>query len=207
MIRGVVSRRESLLHAPERGFSLIETEAVLWLPNDEQVTIHRPGFHTGDGVTIIPYFKHSQTGEWLVVMVSQFRPNVEEVCLEAPGSLLESGFSPREQMVKVVREEAGITVAENLITILAVSYIANSFCDQKVWIGAVELEVTDVEGFRATLHGRSDPESDLEVTEVSIHRLADLIRHRHLMVSYDLTCRQLFELGLHLGLCTLAITS
>jgi len=199
MLRGDVLRTEVLLEL-ERGITVITREACLVMPNGERVKFHRAGISTGHAVSILPYFRDTESGEWMVIMVSQFRPHVNEVCLEAPGSLVQVGLSPEEQMVRAVKEETNLIIPQNCIKILGSQYTANSFSDQKVWLGVVELESMFTVHIQQKLRGRTDPESEQEITEVVMYPLRYLLDHRAHIVANALTSLQLMDLALHLRL-------
>lgn len=199
MLRGDVLRTEVLFEL-ERGITVINREACLVMPDGERVKFHRGGISTGHAVSIVPYFRDTETGEWMVIMVSQFRPHVNEVCLEAPGSLVQMGLSPEEQMVRAVKEETSLIIPQNCIKILGSQYTANSFSDQKVWLGIVRLEPMLTAHLQQKLHGRTDPESEQEITEVVIYPLRYLLDHRAHIVANALTSLQLMDLAFHLQL-------
>ncbi len=199
MIRGEVAKTETLLPLGKR-FEVVQKDAFVILPNGDRERISRYGLSTGPAISIVPYFRDSKTNEWRVILVSQYRPMVNEVCLEAPGSLIEVDLSPEEQMVKTAKAETGVVIAQNCIRLVGAKWLADSFSDQKVWLGAVEVVVKDQESFEQSLSGRTDASGEYEVNEVELYSLEYLLRHLDVRMSYTLTSYQLLELGIYLDL-------
>ena len=198
MLRGAVSRTKSLLTLDR--FEVVEKDAFVLASDGRKANITRQGLSTGPAVSILPYVRNPKSSDWHVVLVSEFRPMVDEIDLEAPGGLIEPNLGPEEQMVKVLIDETNLTVAQNLIKIVGIKWKANSFSDQKVWLGTIEIVTDDLERFKKNLRGRSNPEGELEMTEVEIIPLLYLLKNRHFKLNSDLTSYQIIELALSLGL-------
>lgn len=74
----------------------------------ERCTRHSPEEHGGDhndGVGIIAILEKESGPE--IVLIKQFRPPVNKICIETPGGLLDKGETVEETAVRELREETG----------------------------------------------------------------------------------------------------
>ncbi len=60
-----------------------------------------------DWVTVIPLIRNQQSGEYDMILVEQFRHGSEQVVLEFPAGVIDSGEGPRESALREMAEETG----------------------------------------------------------------------------------------------------
>lgn len=150
---------------------------------------------TGRAVSILPYFQDRENKKWYVVLVRQYRPAVDALSLEAPGGLLKEGKEVRREMARELREEAGIEVRPQDIVRVGDQHVANSFCDQEVHLGIIELKHRSARHFFKDLPYQHGVRSEREFTEVVVLPLRKLIQPRSKEVGYTLTQYQLLDLA------------
>ncbi|HAJ44572.1 MAG: ADP-ribose pyrophosphatase [Candidatus Azambacteria bacterium GW2011_GWE1_42_9] len=176
-------------------FRFSRRTAEVALRGGKKYRFDRHVFETGPAVSVLPYFFDEQKKEWMVVLVRQYRPAVDALCLEAPGGLLEKGVNPRLEMTRELFEEAGIRVSSQKIKYMGYQHLASSFCDQVVHLGSAHLsDVKSAANLLASLRIHNGLMSEHEFTEVVVVPLLDALRKPRL-VTYTLAKYQILQLA------------
>ena len=149
---------------------------------------------TGPAVSILPYFYDRNKKDWFVVLIRQYRPAVDAMCLEAPGGLTKEGKNLKLEMARELLEESGIIVKPSYIKVISTQHMANSFCDQVVHVGIVDLKINDLRMWRHSLNKNYGMISEREFTELVILPLRRVLNSPSL-VTYTLTKYQIHDLA------------
>ncbi|MBX4206175.1 NUDIX hydrolase [Candidatus Parcubacteria bacterium] len=180
-------------------FRFTRRTAELSLGNGSLHTFIRHVFETGPAVSILPYFYDKAKKGWQVVLVRQYRPAVDAVCLEAPGGLAHKGKNIKREMARELLEESGITVKPSGIRIVGTQHLATSFCDQLVHLGIVNLKISDSKGIAHLQNGNHGVVNEREFTEVAIVPISRILKNPSL-VTYTLAKYQVMDLARRLGI-------
>lgn len=178
-------------------FRFTRRTAEVILGDGSRHSFIRHVLETGPAVSVLPYFYDSGERQWYVVLVRQYRPAVDAVCLEAPGGLLKSGKDIRREMIRELFEEAGISVPSRNIQLVGSQHLANSFCDQVVHLGLLRIPVKSKKELAARLRAHNGLMSEKEFTEVTIAPLKKVLEDVN-MITYTLTKYQIYDLALRL---------
>lgn len=123
------------------------------------------------GGLVLPYFKNKQ-GKWQVVFVSQFRPAVKDVTLEAPGGRLDSQ-SPQVALSRELLEETGIKVMPRSIKTVVIEYVHPSILSTRHIGGIVEINHKKVKNKKMAGNGYEN-----EWTQVEVIELVEILKKR-----------------------------
>ncbi|MEK7612047.1 MAG: NUDIX hydrolase [Patescibacteria group bacterium] len=179
-------------------FRFTRRTAEVKLPNGSTHRFDRHVLETGPAVSVLPYFFDNESQDWHVVLVEQYRPAVDAICLEAPGGLLEKRKKPQHEMARELFEEAGIEVRPQDIRVVDVQHLANSFCDQIVHLGIVDLKIKNKADLLNKIKRHNGVVSEKEFTEVKVLPLSEILKKKNL-ITYTLAKHQIHTLAEQLG--------
>ncbi len=179
-------------------FRFTKRTAEVTLKDSSHHQFVRYVLETGPAVSVLPYFFDKKKDEWFVVMVSQYRPAVDAVCLEAPGGLLENEKKVKHEMARELLEEAGISVKPSSIKLTGIQHLANSFCDQVLYSGIVDLKIDSAEKLLHLSQKHGGVASEKEFTQVVIRSLRGLLKNSSL-ITYTLAKYQINDLAVRLN--------
>lgn len=139
------------------------------------------------GGLVLPYFKNRR-GKWKIVLVSQFRPAVKAITLEAPGGRLDSQ-SPNVALARELLEEAGIKVSPYSIVMVVSEYTHPSILNTVNIGGIVEIKANMVKNKKMAGNGYEN-----EWTEVKIFDLVEVMKKRQSkIIMLDLMTSRLID--------------
>jgi len=139
------------------------------------------------GGLVLPYFKDS-CGRWNIVLVSQFRPAVTAVTVEAPGGRLDSETSD-VALARELFEEAGIKVKPQSITIVVNEYTHPSILSTLNIGGIVRIKPNMVKNKKIAGNSHEN-----EWTQVEIFDLVEIMKKRDAkLIMLDLMTSRLID--------------
>ncbi len=177
-------------------FRFTRRTAQISLRNGTMYRFLRHVFETGPAVSILPYFYDKKKKEWFIVLVKQYRPAVDAMCLEAPGGLTKKGRNLKKEMARELVEESGIKVKPESIKIVGKQHLATSFCDQVVHLGIVEIK--NPHTLAELVNKHHGIINEREFTEIIIVPISRAIKNSNL-VTYTLARYQIYDLALRLS--------
>ena len=147
------------------------------------------------GGLVLPYFKNSR-GKWNIVLVTQFRPAVRKITLEAAGGRLDREPA-KIALARELLEETGIKVKSQSIKIVVNEYTHPSILSSCNIGGIVKINQRMVKNKR-----KAGKECEDEWTQVEVLDLIGLMKKRDLnLITLDLmTSRLLDEVAKATGL-------
>lgn len=147
------------------------------------------------GGLVLPYFKNSR-GRWKIVLVSQFRPAVKALTLEAPGGRLDSE-PPKIALSRELLEETRINVTPRSIRIVVKEYTHPSILSTVNIGGIVEIKAYKVKNKK--MAGKS---CENEWTQVEVVDLIEIMKKReaNLVILDLMTSRLIDEVAKTVGL-------
>ncbi|PIT92422.1 MAG: hypothetical protein COU08_02405 [Candidatus Harrisonbacteria bacterium CG10_big_fil_rev_8_21_14_0_10_42_17] len=194
-MKGRIKKIEAISKKFHNVFRFTKRTAEIETEDGKKHVFDRHVLETGPAVSVLPYFFDETTKEWYAVLVKQYRPAVDAVCLEAPGGLLEEGREKRSEMARELKEEAGITVKPEDIELVGSHHLASSFCDQVVHLGITKLTVNNAAHEIKKQNGLM---SEQEFTEVEIVPIKKILDQENL-VTYTLAKYQVHDLARRLN--------
>lgn len=93
---------------------LLKNERILI--SDEWLKLKANTYQTANGVLLDPYYIYgfkdwanvvAITEDWQVVLVKQYRPGVDQICLELPSGCIEAGEAAMVGVLRELQEETG----------------------------------------------------------------------------------------------------
>jgi 8-oxo-dGTP pyrophosphatase MutT (NUDIX family) len=175
-------------------FRFTRRTAEVKLNNSKTYRFLRHVFETGPAVSVLPYFYDKAKKEWFVVLVKQYRPAVDAVCLEPTGGLTKKGANLKKEMARELFEEAGIRVNPSKIKIIGKQHLATSFCDQLIHLGIIDLGFHDSKYFLNTNKKNHGLINEKEFTEVILVSISSALNKSNL-VTYTLAKYQILDLA------------
>ena len=147
------------------------------------------------GGLILPYFSSSR-GKWKIVLVSQYRPSVKTITLEAAGGGLNSEPA-NTALSRELLEETGIKVNPQSIKIAVNEYTHPSILSSRFIGGIVRINQCMVQNKR-----KAGNKYENERTQVEVFGLVELIKKREAnLITLDLmTSRLVDEVAKTVGL-------
>ncbi len=124
-----------------------------------------------NGGLVLPYFKNGR-GRWKIVLVSQFRPAVKTVIVEAPGGMLDSE-PPDSALTRELSEETGIKIKSRSVAIVASEYIHPSILSNIIVGGIVEIKANMVKNKKT-----AGINCENEWTRVEVFDLVEIMKKR-----------------------------
>ncbi len=197
-MQGRITKIQKLSGKFHNIFRFTRRTAKVKLHNGKEYSLIRHVLETGPAVSVLPYFYDEQKKIWNVVMVRQYRPAVDAVCLEAPGGLTHEGSDLKREMARELQEESGIKITPRAIKVIGSQHLANSFCDQVVHLGIVKLPPKIIDQLRRKEKIHNGVISEREFTEVIVLPLAKVLNNQKL-VTYTLAKYQALDLKHRLG--------
>lgn len=175
-------------------FRFTRRTAEVSLGNGYRYKFMRHVLETGPAVSILPYFYDRYKKDWYVVLVRQYRPAVNAMCLEAPGGLTQEGKNLKTEMARELLEESGIKVKPAEIKVIGKQHLAASFCDQVVHLGIVELKISDLRDIAHLQNGNHGVINEREFTEAVVMPISRVLKNSNL-VTYTLAKYQIIDLA------------
>ncbi len=192
-MQGRITKIQKLSGKFHNIFRFTRRTAKVKLHNGKEYSLVRHVLETGPAVSVLPYFYDEQAKEWNVVLVRQYRPAVDAVCLEAPGGLTHEGSDLKQEMARELQEESGIKIPSKTIKVIGTQHLANSFCDQVVHLGIVKLPPKVIDQLRRKEKIHNGVVSEREFTEVAVIPLKNAVRDPSL-ITYTLAKYQVLDL-------------
>ena len=148
------------------------------------------------GGLVLPYFRNNRD-KWNIVLVSQFRPAVKAMTVEAPGGRLDLE-APDIALSRELLEEAGIKVKPQSIKIVVNEYTHPSILSTINIGGIVEIKEGMVKNKKMAGNGSCEN----EWTQVEIFDLVEIMKKRDAkLIMLDLmTSRLIDEVAKTVGL-------
>lgn len=178
-------------------FRFTRRTAEITLKDGRLYKFLRHVFETGPAVSVLPYFYDRIKKDWFVVLVKQYRPAVDAICLEAPGGLTHDGKNLKSEMARELLEESGIKVKASNIKIVGKQHLATSFCDQVVHLGVVDLKINSSKELVHLYNRNHGLINEKEFTEIVVVPISQVIKKSDL-VTYTLAKYQVYELAFRL---------
>jgi len=197
-MKGKLLKIESISKKFHNVFRFTRRTAEVRLKDSSKRQFVRHVLETGPAVSILPYFYDKAKKDWYVVLVRQYRPAVDAMCLEAPGGLTQEGKNLKKEMARELLEESGIKVKPIDIKIVGKQHLAASFCDQVVHLGIVNLKISDSKELAHLRENNHGVAHEREFTEVVVMSISRILKNSNL-VTYTLAKFQVYDLARRLG--------
>jgi 8-oxo-dGTP pyrophosphatase MutT (NUDIX family) len=192
-MKGKLTKVEIISKKFHNVFRFTRRSAQITLKDGKIYNFIRHVFETGPAVSVLPYFYDKKKKDWFVILVKQYRPAVDAICLEAPGGLTHDGKNLKSEMARELLEESGIKVKISDIKIVGKQHLATSFCDQVVHLGIVDLKINSCDDLEHLFKKNHGLINEREFTEVVVVPISKVIEKADL-VTYTLARFQVYDL-------------